>query len=106
MIVEKNRCSAFMQGHRTSRRCCARSGLDTLPDHRHRHQRVLQSTARDAMMRNFKTIMVTDGNAASTDEDHNAALNNYLSDLRRRHVDRFSHSLPHRNAQKGLAAAE
>ena len=33
-----------------------------------------ESTARDAMMLNFKTIMVTDGNAASTDEDHNASL--------------------------------
>ena len=26
------------------------------------------------MMLNFKTIMVTDGNAAVTDEDHNASL--------------------------------
>jgi ureidoacrylate peracid hydrolase len=33
-----------------------------------------ESTARDAMMRNFQTIMVTDGNAAATDDEHNAAL--------------------------------
>jgi ureidoacrylate peracid hydrolase len=33
-----------------------------------------ESTARDAMMLNFRTIMVTDGNAAMTDEDHNASL--------------------------------
>jgi ureidoacrylate peracid hydrolase len=33
-----------------------------------------ESTARDAMMLNFKTIMVSDGNAAVTDEDHNASL--------------------------------
>ncbi len=33
-----------------------------------------ESTARDAMMRNFKTIMITDGNAAKTDSEHNAAL--------------------------------
>ena len=26
------------------------------------------------MMLNFKTVMVTDGNAAVTDEDHNASL--------------------------------
>src|SRR4029077_10088271 len=32
------------------------------------------STARDAMMLNFKTIMVTDANAGHTDEEHNAAL--------------------------------
>ena len=33
-----------------------------------------ESTARDAMMRNFRAIMVTDGNATFTDEEHNAAL--------------------------------
>jgi ureidoacrylate peracid hydrolase len=33
-----------------------------------------ESTARDAMMRNFKTIMVTDANAAENDERHNASL--------------------------------
>ena len=33
-----------------------------------------ESTARDAMMLNFKTIMVTDGNAAMTDDDHAASL--------------------------------
>ena len=33
-----------------------------------------ESTARDAMMLNFRTVMVTDGNAAVTDEDHNASL--------------------------------
>jgi ureidoacrylate peracid hydrolase len=33
-----------------------------------------ESTARDAMMRNFKTIMVTDANAATSDELHNASL--------------------------------
>ena len=33
-----------------------------------------ESTARDAMMRNFKTIMVTDANAANSDALHNASL--------------------------------
>jgi ureidoacrylate peracid hydrolase len=33
-----------------------------------------ESTARDAMMLNFRTVMVTDANAAMTDEDHNASL--------------------------------
>lgn len=32
------------------------------------------SSARDAMMLNFKTIMVSDANAALTDDEHNAAL--------------------------------
>ena len=33
-----------------------------------------ESSARDAMMTNFKTIMVSDGNAAMTQEEHEAAL--------------------------------
>lgn len=33
-----------------------------------------ESTARDAMMQNFRTVMVTDANAAMTDADHNASL--------------------------------
>ena len=36
-----------------------------------------ESSARDAMMSNFKTIMVTDANAANTDEEHNASLINF-----------------------------
>ena len=33
-----------------------------------------ESSARDAMMTNFKTIMVSDGNAAMTQAEHDAAL--------------------------------
>jgi ureidoacrylate peracid hydrolase len=33
-----------------------------------------ESSARDAMMRNFKTVMVHDANAALTDADHNNSL--------------------------------
>lgn len=36
-----------------------------------------ESSARDAMMMNFRTIMVTDGNAATTDEEHNSSLTNF-----------------------------
>jgi ureidoacrylate peracid hydrolase len=39
-----------------------------------------ESTARDAMMRNFRTIMISDGNAANTDADHaNSLIAFYLS---------------------------
>ena len=39
-----------------------------------------ESSARDAMMLNFRTVMVTDANAAMTDAEHNASLINfYLS---------------------------
>jgi ureidoacrylate peracid hydrolase len=33
-----------------------------------------ESSARDAMMTNFRTIMVSDGNAALTPEEHTASL--------------------------------
>ena len=65
-----------------------------------------ESTARDAMMMNFKTIMVTDANAAMTDEDHNASLANfYLTFGDVMPTDTLIACLK-RNAGKGLAAAE
>jgi ureidoacrylate peracid hydrolase len=36
-----------------------------------------ESSARDAMMMNFHTIMVSDANAAASDEEHNASLVNF-----------------------------
>jgi ureidoacrylate peracid hydrolase len=38
-----------------------------------------ESSARDAMMLNFKTVMVSDGNAARTDAEHNATLASFYS---------------------------
>jgi ureidoacrylate peracid hydrolase len=36
-----------------------------------------ESSARDAMMMNFHTVMVSDANAANSDEEHNASLVNF-----------------------------
>ena len=36
-----------------------------------------ESTARDAMMLNYRTLMVSDGNAAPNDDLHNASLNQF-----------------------------
>lgn len=38
-----------------------------------------ESTARDAMMVGFRTIMVSDGNAAYADEFHEATMRNFIS---------------------------
>jgi ureidoacrylate peracid hydrolase len=38
-----------------------------------------ESTARDAMMLDYRVVMVADGNASSSDEEHAASLNNFLS---------------------------
>lgn len=37
-----------------------------------------ESTARDAMMLDYRVIMLSDGNAALTDEEHAGALNNFM----------------------------
>ena len=65
-----------------------------------------KSTARDAMMCNFKTVMVSDGNAAACDEDHNASLAAfYLTFGDVMSTDMLIGCLRN-NAKKGLAAAE
>lgn len=38
-----------------------------------------ESSARDAMMMNYKTIVLSDGCAAHTDDEHNASLSNLLN---------------------------
>jgi ureidoacrylate peracid hydrolase len=74
LVVEKNRFSAFIQGSSDLARILAERGLETVIVTGTVTNVCCESTARDAMMLNFKTIMVTDGNAAATDEDHNASL--------------------------------
>jgi ureidoacrylate peracid hydrolase len=73
-IVEKNRFSAFIQGSSDLAAALRARGLDTILVTGTVTNVCCESTARDAMMLNFKTIMVTDGNAAATDEDHVASL--------------------------------
>jgi ureidoacrylate peracid hydrolase len=74
VIVEKNRFSAFIQGSSNLAEVLRGRDLDTILVTGTVTNVCCESTARDAMMLNFKTIMVTDGNAAVTDEDHNASL--------------------------------
>jgi ureidoacrylate peracid hydrolase len=74
VIVEKNRFSAFIQGSSDLANVLRSRGLDTVLITGTVTNVCCESTARDAMMLNFKTIMVSDGNAAVTDEDHNASL--------------------------------
>jgi len=74
LIVEKNRFSAFIQGSSDLAEVLRKRGIDTVLITGTVTNVCCESTARDAMMLNFKTIMVTDGNAAVTDEDHSASL--------------------------------
>src|SRR5580704_8565121 len=73
-IVEKNRFSAFIQGSSDLAAALRARGLDAVLVTGTVTNVCCESTARDAMMLNFKTIMVTDANAATTDADHAASL--------------------------------
>jgi ureidoacrylate peracid hydrolase len=106
LIVEKNRYSAFIQGSSDLEAVLRQRGLDTLLITGTVTNVCCESTARDAMMRNFKTIMVTDGNAANTDEDHNAALANFYLTFGDIMSTDFAIGCLRRNATKTLTAAE
>ena len=74
MQLTKTRYSAFIQGSSNIERLLRDRGIDTLLVTGTATNVCCESSARDAMMLNFKTIMVTDGNAATDDDDHNASL--------------------------------
>jgi ureidoacrylate peracid hydrolase len=74
LMVEKLRFSAFIQGSSDLDAVLKSHGLDTIIIAGAATNVCCESTGRDAMMMNYKTIMVTDGNATTTDEAHNAAL--------------------------------
>jgi ureidoacrylate peracid hydrolase len=74
IFVEKKRFSAFIQGSSNLAETLRGKGIDTILVTGTVTNVCCESTARDAMMCNFKTVMVSDGNAAATDDDHNNSL--------------------------------
>lgn len=76
--VEKRRYSAFIQGSSELDAILRSRGIDTVLITGTSTNTCCESTARDAMMINYKTVMVSDGNAGLTDEEHNASLGNVL----------------------------
>jgi ureidoacrylate peracid hydrolase len=74
LFVQKTRFSAFIQGSSILEAVLRARGIDTVVITGTVTNVCCESTARDAMMRNFRTIMVTDANAAMSDELHNASL--------------------------------
>lgn len=76
-LITKKRYSAFIQGSSNLEAHLRERGLDTLLITGTATNVCCESTARDAMMLNFKVIMVADGLATHTDEEHNATLSNF-----------------------------
>lgn len=72
--VLKERFSAFIQGSSNLHELLQAQGFDTVLITGTVTNVCCESSARDAMMLNYKTIIISDGNAALTDEEHNATL--------------------------------
>jgi ureidoacrylate peracid hydrolase len=78
-IVQKYRFSAFVQGSSDLPQRLRAQGYDTVLITGTVTNVCCESSARDAMMLNFKTVMVSDANAARTDEEHNATLGSFYA---------------------------
>jgi ureidoacrylate peracid hydrolase len=73
-IVMKYRFSAFLPGASALPERLRARGFDTVLITGTVTNVCCESSARDAMMRNFRVIMVSDGNAALTQAEHEASL--------------------------------
>lgn len=76
--VVKTRYSAFIQGASDLDATLRARGIDTLLIGGTVTNVCCESTARDAMMLGYRTVMVADCNAAVTQENHQMSLQNFL----------------------------
>jgi ureidoacrylate peracid hydrolase len=74
--VDKHRFDAFIPGTCALDELLVRNRIETLIISGTLTNCCCESTARDAMQRNYKVIFVSDANATLTDAEHNATLNN------------------------------
>ncbi|MBL0933456.1 MAG: cysteine hydrolase [Rhizobiaceae bacterium] len=74
----KNRYSALVPGSSQLERMLRSLDLDTLLICGTKTNVCCESTARDAMMMDFKVVMVSDGTAALSDQEHRASLENII----------------------------
>ena len=77
-IVVKNRFSAFIQGASDIDRHLRNAGIDTVIIVGTLTNICCESSARDAMMLNYRLVFVSDANAALSDVEHNATLTSML----------------------------
>ncbi|HEX9466563.1 MAG TPA: isochorismatase family cysteine hydrolase [Alphaproteobacteria bacterium] len=79
--VKKTRFGAFVQGSSDLHPVLQARKIDTLIITGTATDVCCESTARDAMMLNYKVIFVSDGTATHTDEAHNATLGIMLANF-------------------------
>ena len=75
--VTKRRYSAFIQGSSDIENVLKDNGIETIIIVGVATNVCCESTARDAMMLNYRSLMVSDGCATSTDQEHAASLGNF-----------------------------
>jgi ureidoacrylate peracid hydrolase len=78
LTVRKSRYSAFIQGSSDLDQVLRSRGIDTVLITGTATNVCCESTARDAMMLNYRTLMVSDACSASTDEQHAATLYSFI----------------------------
>ena len=76
--IVKNRYSALISGSSSLERVLRSLGIDTVLIAGTKTNVCCEATARDAMMLDFKTVMVSDCCAALSDDEHRAALENII----------------------------
>ena len=76
LTIEKDRFSPFIADASTLHADLQARGTDTIVVTGTETNVCCESTARDGMMLNYKTIMVSDANSAHDDNHHNSALSN------------------------------
>lgn len=78
VIMIKNRYSALAHGSSTLERVLRNLGIDTVLVGGTKTNVCCDSTARDAMMLDFKSVLVSDCCAALSDDEHLAALETFI----------------------------
>ena len=76
--IFKNRYSALISGASSLERQLRSQGIDTILIAGTKTNVCCESTARDAMMLDFKTVMLSDCCAALSDEEHRATLETFI----------------------------
>jgi ureidoacrylate peracid hydrolase len=77
-MISKNRLTPFADPARKLETMLRESGIDMVLVAGTVTNVCCECTARDAAMRNFKTIMIADANASRNDAEHNATLSIFL----------------------------
>lgn len=78
LLVSKNRLTPFSDPNQELERLLRSRGVDMALVVGTVTNVCCECTARDAAMRNFKTIMISDANASRNDVEHNATLSIFL----------------------------